>query len=140
MSKHKDWFDEHVIIDFGDFNNKEDKKKADDLKEKLKEKLEEVRTALSDVQQDGKHSAFNTDTIIELLEHTQDRLDFGTAEISSLKDEMVILQNYIGIMSEWMNNAFYVINQTIKHNHDDMKKLVERFFKNYNRIFKIFGL
>ena len=41
MSKHKDWFDEHVIIDFGDFNNKEDKKKADDLKEKLKEKLEE---------------------------------------------------------------------------------------------------
>ena len=28
MSKHKDWFDEHVIIDFGDFNNKEDKKKA----------------------------------------------------------------------------------------------------------------
>ena len=41
MSKHKDWIDEHVIIDFGDFNNKEDKKKADDLKEKLKEKLEE---------------------------------------------------------------------------------------------------
>ena len=41
MSKHKDWFDKHVIIDFGDFNNKEDKKKADDLKEKLKEKLEE---------------------------------------------------------------------------------------------------
>ena len=35
------WFDEHVIIDFGDFNNKEDKKKADDLKQKLKEKLEE---------------------------------------------------------------------------------------------------
>jgi len=99
----------------------------------VKEKLEEVRTALSDVQQDGKHSAFNTDTIIELLEHTQDRLDFGTAEISSLKDEMGILQNYIGIMSEWMNNAFYVINQTIKNNHDDMKNLVERFFKNYNR-------
>ena len=41
MSKHKDWFDEHVTIDFGDFNNKEDKKKADDLKQKLKEKLEE---------------------------------------------------------------------------------------------------
>ena len=41
MSKHKDWFDEHVIIAFGDFNNKEDKKKADDLKQKLKEKLEE---------------------------------------------------------------------------------------------------
>ncbi len=53
MSKYKDWFDEHVIIDncysascdvllyFGDFNNKEDKKKADDLKDKLKEKLEE---------------------------------------------------------------------------------------------------
>ena len=36
MSKYKDWFDEHVIIDFGDFNNKEDKKKADDLKDKLK--------------------------------------------------------------------------------------------------------
>ena len=34
------WFDEHVIIDFGDFNNKEDKKKADDLKDKLKQKLE----------------------------------------------------------------------------------------------------
>ena len=41
MSKHKNWFDKHVIIDFGDFNNKEDKKKADDLKDKLKEKLEE---------------------------------------------------------------------------------------------------
>ena len=41
MSKNKDWFNEHVefIIDFG--NTKEDKKKADDLKEKLKEKLEE---------------------------------------------------------------------------------------------------
>ena len=36
----KDWFDEHVIIDFGDFNNKEDKKKPDDLKNKLKEELE----------------------------------------------------------------------------------------------------
>ena len=35
-----DWFDKHIIVDFGDFNNKEDKKKADDLKEKLKEKLE----------------------------------------------------------------------------------------------------
>ena len=35
-----DWFDNHVIVDFGDFNNKEDKKKADDLKEKLKQKLE----------------------------------------------------------------------------------------------------
>ena len=23
-----DWFDKHVIVDFGDFNNKEDKKKA----------------------------------------------------------------------------------------------------------------
>ena len=32
----KDWFDEHVIIDFGDFNNKDDKKKADELKDKLK--------------------------------------------------------------------------------------------------------
>ena len=36
-----DWFDKHVIVDFGDFNNKEDKKKADYLKEKLKEKLAE---------------------------------------------------------------------------------------------------
>ena len=36
----KSWFDSHVIIDFGD-SNKEDKKKADDLKDKLKEKLEE---------------------------------------------------------------------------------------------------
>jgi hypothetical protein len=36
-----DWFDKHVIVDFGDFNNKEDKKKADDLKDKLKQKLEE---------------------------------------------------------------------------------------------------
>ena len=36
-----DWFDKHIIVDFGDFNNKEDKKKADDLKEKLREKLEE---------------------------------------------------------------------------------------------------
>ena len=32
-----DWFDKHVIVDFGDFNNKEDKKKADDLKDKLKQ-------------------------------------------------------------------------------------------------------
>ena len=48
MSKHKDWFDKHVIIDFGDFNNKEDKKKADDLKEKLKEKLEEELNMLRD--------------------------------------------------------------------------------------------
>ena len=39
--KNEDWFDSHVIIDLGGFNNKEDKKKADDLKEKLKEKLEE---------------------------------------------------------------------------------------------------
>ena len=30
-----------IAVDFGDFNNKEDKKKADDLKEKLREKLEE---------------------------------------------------------------------------------------------------
>ena len=30
MSKHKDWFDEHVIIDFGTSIKK--KKKADDLK------------------------------------------------------------------------------------------------------------
>ena len=30
-----------MFTDFGDFNNKEDKKKADDLKEKLKEKLED---------------------------------------------------------------------------------------------------
>ena len=36
-----DWFDKHIIVDFGDFNNKEDKKKSDDLKQKLKEKLEE---------------------------------------------------------------------------------------------------
>jgi len=41
MSKNKDLFDKRIIIDFGDINNKEDKKKADDLKEKLKEKLEE---------------------------------------------------------------------------------------------------
>tara|TARA_A100001515_G_scaffold79865_1_gene63422 strand:+ start:439 stop:588 length:150 start_codon:yes stop_codon:yes gene_type:complete len=39
--KNEDWFDKHIIVDFGDFNNKEDKKKADDLKQKLKEKLEE---------------------------------------------------------------------------------------------------
>jgi len=39
MSKNKDLFDKRIIIDFGDINNKEDKKKADALKEKLKEKL-----------------------------------------------------------------------------------------------------
>ena len=33
------WFDEHIIIDFG--NSEENKKKADELKDKLKEKLEE---------------------------------------------------------------------------------------------------
>ena len=31
----KDWFDEHIIIDFGD--SEENKKKADELKDKLKE-------------------------------------------------------------------------------------------------------
>ena len=36
-----DWFDSHVIIDLGGFNNKEEKSKAEEtLKEKLKEKLE----------------------------------------------------------------------------------------------------
>ena len=35
MSK-DDWFDKHIIVDFGDFNNKEDKKKAAELKDKLK--------------------------------------------------------------------------------------------------------
>ena len=39
--KNEDWFDKHIIVDFSDFNNIEDKKKADDLKQKLKEKLEE---------------------------------------------------------------------------------------------------
>ena len=34
-----DWFDKHIIVDFGDFNNKEDKKKAAELKQKLKEKM-----------------------------------------------------------------------------------------------------
>ena len=41
LGESDDWFDKHIIVDFGDFNNKEDKKKADDLKEKLREKLEE---------------------------------------------------------------------------------------------------
>ena len=36
------WFDDHVIIDLGGFNNKEEKSKAEEtLKNKLKEKLEE---------------------------------------------------------------------------------------------------
>ncbi len=35
----KDWFDEHIIIDFGD--SEKNKQHADYLKEKLKEKLEE---------------------------------------------------------------------------------------------------
>ena len=39
MSQYKDWFDEHVIIDFG--NSEKNKEKADELKERLKEKLEE---------------------------------------------------------------------------------------------------
>ena len=42
MSKHKDWFDSHVIIDLSGFNNKEEKSKAEETqKEKLKEKLAE---------------------------------------------------------------------------------------------------
>jgi len=42
MSKYKDWFDSHVIIDLGGFNNKDEKNKAEEtLKDKLKEKLEE---------------------------------------------------------------------------------------------------
>ena len=40
--KNKDWFDSHVILDLGGFNNKDDKNKAEEtLKDKLKEKLEE---------------------------------------------------------------------------------------------------
>ena len=40
--KNEDWFDSHVIIDLGGFNNKDDKNKAEEtLKNKLKEKLEE---------------------------------------------------------------------------------------------------
>ena len=38
MSQYKDWFDEHVIIDFGD--SEKNKKLAEEAKEKLKEKLE----------------------------------------------------------------------------------------------------
>ena len=34
-----EWFDKHVIVSFGDFNNKEDKKQAEQLKQKLKEKM-----------------------------------------------------------------------------------------------------
>ena len=34
-----DWFDKHVIVSFGDYNNREDNKKADELKQKLKEKM-----------------------------------------------------------------------------------------------------
>jgi hypothetical protein len=34
-----EWFDKHIIVDFGDFNNKEDKRKADELKQRLKEKM-----------------------------------------------------------------------------------------------------
>ena len=38
----KDWFDEHIIIDFGD--SEKNKQKAEELKDKLKEKLEEEFT------------------------------------------------------------------------------------------------
>ena len=34
-----DWFDKHVIVSFGDYSNREDNKKADELKQKLKEKM-----------------------------------------------------------------------------------------------------
>mgnify|MGYP003142171489 CR=1 FL=1 len=34
-----DWFDKHVIVSFGDYDNREDNKKADELKQKLKEKI-----------------------------------------------------------------------------------------------------
>ena len=35
----KDWFDEHIIIDFGD--SEKNKQQAEELKDKLKEKLDE---------------------------------------------------------------------------------------------------
>ena len=35
----KNWFDEHIIIDFGD--SEKNKQQAEELKDKLKEKLEE---------------------------------------------------------------------------------------------------
>ena len=56
MSKHKDWFDEHVIIDFGDFNNKEDKKKAAELKQKLKEKMIVYTKILEGELEDAEHN------------------------------------------------------------------------------------
>ncbi len=39
MSEKKNWFDEHIIIDFG--NSQKNKKVAEEFKEKLKEKLTE---------------------------------------------------------------------------------------------------
>ena len=38
----KNWFDEHIIIDFGD--SEKNKQQAEELKDKLKEKLEEEFT------------------------------------------------------------------------------------------------
>ena len=38
----KDWFDEHIIIDFGD--SEKNKQQAEELNDKLKEKLEEEFT------------------------------------------------------------------------------------------------
>ena len=38
----KDWFDEHIIIDFGD--SEKNKQQPQELKHKLKEKLEEEFT------------------------------------------------------------------------------------------------
>lgn len=37
MSEQKNWFDEHIIIDFG--NSQKNKKVAEEFKEKLKEEL-----------------------------------------------------------------------------------------------------
>ena len=56
MSK-DDWFDKHIIVDFGDFNNKEEKKKRQDLElinESHKKLNGKLQTELTETKEDNK--------------------------------------------------------------------------------------
>ena len=56
-----DWFDKHVIVDYGDFNNKDDKKKAAQLQEKLREGL--MKHLAMKIEEDKKDAAHNKNDV-----------------------------------------------------------------------------
>ena len=56
MSK-DDWFDSHVIVDYCDFNNKDYKKKAAQLQEKLREGLmKHLAMKIEEDKEDAEHN------------------------------------------------------------------------------------